>query len=108
MQQREIFPAFVEQGVEAAAFVGQVSLQAAQTQVHGLGDAFGAGFAFGQLGFDGGADLALPGQRLKLGEGALEHGFVVFGQLRVGVVQVTVEVDEAEFQAILRSVEMHR
>ncbi len=101
MQQRKVFAALVEQRVEATALIRQVPLQAAQAQVQGLGDAFGARFAFRQLLFDGVAHLALPGQRLELGQGALEHRFVVFGQFRVGVVEVAVEVGKGELQAIL-------
>ena len=75
-------------------------LQAAQAQVQRLCNAFGAWLAVWQLRLDGGAHLAFPGQRLQLGEGALEHGFVVFGQLRVGVVQMAVEIAGGEFQAV--------
>ena len=108
MQQREVFTAFVEQGVEAATFIRQMPLQAAQAQVQGLGDAFGARFAFGQLFFNGIAHFAFPGQRFELGEGAFENGFVVFGQFRVGVIEVAVEVGEGELQAVFGGGKLHR
>lgn len=63
-------------------------------------------FTFRQLLFYGIADLALPGQRLELRQGAFD-GFIVFGQLRVGVVQVTVEVNEGEFQPVFVGAEVH-
>ena len=45
---------------------------------------------------------------MQLRQGALEHRFVVFGQFRVGVVEVAVEVGEGELQAIFDAAEMHR
>ncbi|MNL35112.1 hypothetical protein D3C87_1571240 [compost metagenome] len=83
-------------------------LQAAQAQVQGLGDAFGAGLALGQLLFNGVADLALPSQGLELRERALEHRFVMLGQFRVGVVEVAVEIHQRELQAVFIGGEVHR
>ena len=106
MQQRQVLPTFVEQRIEPTTFVRQVPLQAAQTQVQRMGNAFGRRFAFRQLLFNGVANLALPGQEFELRQGSFEHGFVVLGEFRVGVVQMAVEVQQSELQSVFIGVEI--
>ncbi len=97
-----------EQRFVAGALLGQVTLQAAQTQVQGLGDALGGGLAIGQLRLQAAAHSFAATGRLQLLQIAPQYRLVVLGQFRVAVIQALLECRTGKTQQALVGIELQR